>query len=92
MFYYFLDTVVKPRYDTERIFRSTQQDLLAMTTFSIHAGITIVPDNFYSMSFPRRRESKKKYKYSKFLKLKARFMLDSCFRRNDIGIHATMFS
>ncbi|KJV57748.1 hypothetical protein RFEPED_0115 [Rickettsia felis str. Pedreira] len=26
----------------------------------------------------------KKYKYSKLLKLKARFMLDSCFRRNDI--------
>ncbi|MFP3012935.1 MAG: hypothetical protein ACEY3D_08625 [Rickettsia sp.] len=26
------------------------------------------------MSFPRKRESKKKYKYSKFLKLKARFI------------------
>ncbi|WP_277813958.1 hypothetical protein [Rickettsia asembonensis] len=26
------------------------------------------------MSFPRRRESRKKYKYSKFLKLKAQFI------------------
>ncbi|AAY61310.1 unknown [Rickettsia felis URRWXCal2] len=26
------------------------------------------------MSFPRKRESRKKYKYRKFLKLKARFI------------------
>ncbi|HJD67553.1 MAG TPA: palindromic element RPE4 domain-containing protein [Rickettsia endosymbiont of Bembidion lapponicum] len=33
IFIYFLDTVVKPRYDTERVFRSMQQrpTLLAMT-------------------------------------------------------------
>ncbi|WP_158510085.1 hypothetical protein [Rickettsia asembonensis] len=28
----------------------------------------------FSISFPRRRESRKKYEYSKFLKLKARFI------------------
>ncbi|MCC8406251.1 MAG: palindromic element RPE4 domain-containing protein [Rickettsia endosymbiont of Ecitomorpha arachnoides] len=31
IFIVFLDTVVKPRYDTERIFGFTQQCLLAMT-------------------------------------------------------------
>ncbi|WP_257008682.1 hypothetical protein [Rickettsia sp. wq] len=39
------------------------------------------------MSFPCRRESRKKYKYSKFLKIKARFIsliLDSRLRGNDI--------
>ncbi|MCC8377974.1 MAG: hypothetical protein LN567_06325 [Rickettsia endosymbiont of Graphium doson] len=37
IFYYFLDTVVKPRHDTEGVFRSTQQSLLAMTE-KIHAS------------------------------------------------------
>ncbi|MDJ1288768.1 MAG: palindromic element RPE4 domain-containing protein [Candidatus Midichloria mitochondrii] len=31
MFSCFLDTVVKPRYDTQCVFRSMQQRLLAMT-------------------------------------------------------------
>ncbi|HJD65635.1 MAG TPA: palindromic element RPE4 domain-containing protein [Rickettsia endosymbiont of Bembidion nr. Transversale] len=39
IFYYFLDTVVKPRYDTEGVFRSTQQCRYGMTmllsTFNI---------------------------------------------------------
>nr|WP_228368746.1 palindromic element RPE4 domain-containing protein [Rickettsia bellii] len=41
IFYYFLDTVVKPRYDTKHVFRSTQQCRHGMTTlgcFSIHTG------------------------------------------------------
>ncbi|HJD60817.1 MAG TPA: palindromic element RPE4 domain-containing protein [Rickettsia endosymbiont of Degeeriella rufa] len=28
IFYYFLDTVVKPRYDTKHVFRSTQASLV----------------------------------------------------------------
>ncbi|KJV58979.1 hypothetical protein RFEPED_1374 [Rickettsia felis str. Pedreira] len=33
---------------------------------------------------PAKAGIQKKYKYNKFLKLKARFIMDSCFRRNDI--------
>nr|WP_082068226.1 palindromic element RPE4 domain-containing protein [Rickettsia endosymbiont of Ixodes pacificus] len=50
IFYCFLDTVVKPRYDTECVFRFTQQCLAAVGCVAISSNILRLLRNFLAMT------------------------------------------